>query len=91
MTATMTAAMTMAITRGRAVQDMGRKPDLAARQARLVGLVLIATMLGWMGAQAVGAEMGWPPRFALLVDLAALAGFLWALITTYQIWRRRRA
>ena len=48
-------------------------------------------MVLWMAAQAVGGQMGWSPRAALLVDLAALAGFLWALITTYQIWRKRRA
>ena len=65
--------------------------DATARQARLVGLVLIVTMVLWMAAQAVGGQMGWSPRAALLVDLAALAGFLWALITTYQIWRKRRA
>ncbi len=63
----------------------------SARQARLAGIVLAATMVLWMGAQVIGAEMGWAPRFALLVDLAALAGFLWGLVTTYQIWRKRRA
>lgn len=83
--------MTMAITRGGAMRGPSVTQDATFRQARLVGIVLIATMLGWMGAQAVGGQMGWPPRFALLVDLVALAGFLWALITTYQIWRRRRA
>ena len=52
---------------------------------------MAATMILWMGAQVIGSEMGWAPRFALLIDLAALAGFLWALVTTYQIWRKRRA
>lgn len=83
--------MTMAITRGGAMRGPSGRQDATARQARLVGLVLIATMVLWMAAQAVGGQMGWSPRAALLVDLAALAGFLWALITTYQIWRKRRA
>ncbi|MGQ0610281.1 MAG: DUF5337 domain-containing protein [Paracoccaceae bacterium] len=83
--------MTMAITRGGAMRGPSDRPQATARQARLVGLVLIATMVLWMAAQAVGGQMGWSPRAALLVDLAALAGFLWALITTYQIWRKRRA
>jgi hypothetical protein len=68
------------------------KDQLAtAKQARLAAVVLVATMVLWMGAQVIGGEMGWAPRYALLIDLAALAGFLWALVTTYQIWRKRRA
>jgi len=39
----------------------------------------------------LGGQMGWPPRFALLFDLAAVAGFLWALVVTYRIWRQRRS
>lgn len=62
-----------------------------AKQARLAGIVMVATMVIWMVLQVVGSEMGWPPRFALLIDLAAMAGFLWGLVTTYQIWRKRRA
>ncbi len=66
--------------------------DIArARKARLVGIVLVATIVLWVGLQWVGAEMGWPPRFALLFDLAALAAFIWALVVTYQIWRKRRS
>ena len=61
-----------------------------ARQARLVALVIVGTMVLWIGAQYVGGEMGWPPKYVLLFDLAALAGFIWALVVTYQIWRRRR-
>lgn len=62
-----------------------------ARQARLVGIVLAATMVLWVGGQWIGGQMGWPPRFALLFDLAALAAFIWALAVTYQIWRKRRS
>ena len=61
-----------------------------ARQARQVALVIAGTMLLWMGAQYVGGEMGWPLKYTLLFDLAALAGFIWALVVTYQIWRKRR-
>lgn len=66
--------------------------DMAlAREARMVGIVLAATIVLWVGAQFVGGEMGWAPRFALLADLAALAGFIWALVVTIRIWRKRRA
>lgn len=70
------------------------RPDPAdlhrARQARLVGIVLAVTIVLWMGAQLVGAELGLEARYAFLFDLAAIAGFVWALVVTYQIWRGRR-
>ncbi|NUB43466.1 DUF5337 domain-containing protein [Fertoebacter nigrum] len=61
-----------------------------AAQARMVALVLAATMILWMGAQWLGGQMGWDTRFVFLFDLAALAAFFWALVVTYQIWRKRR-
>jgi hypothetical protein len=62
-----------------------------ARQARLVAIVIAATMLLWIGAQYLGGQLGWPLRFALLFDLLALAGFIWAMVVTYRIWRQRRS
>jgi hypothetical protein len=65
--------------------------DLArARQMRLVGIVLLATVVVWMGAQWLGGQLGWETRFVFLFDFAALAAFLWALVVTYQIWRGRQ-
>lgn len=64
--------------------------DGLARKARLAAIVMAATMILWMGAQVVGGEMGWPVELTLLFDLAALAGFIWSLVVTYQIWRQRR-
>ncbi len=61
-----------------------------ARQGRLVALVIAGTMILWFAAQWIGRELGLEARFVFLFDLAALAGFLWALIVTYQIWRKRR-
>ena len=43
-----------------------------------------------MAVQWVGGAMGWDARYAFLADLAALAAFFWALVVTYQIWRKRR-
>ena len=60
------------------------------RDIRLVAVVIAVTMLLWMGVQVVGADMGWPLKYTLLADLAALAGFIWALVVTFQIWRKRR-
>ena len=64
------------------------RPDQG--QVRLVALVLAGTMILWMGAQWLGGAMGWQTRYVFLFDLAALAGFIWALVVTYQIWRRRQ-
>jgi hypothetical protein len=65
--------------------------DIArARQARLVAIVLAATMVLWMGAQWVGSQQGWETRFVFLFDLLALAAFVWALVVTMQLWRGRR-
>ena len=62
-----------------------------ARDARLVAVVIAGTMLLWMGAQWLGGKMGWETRYVFLFDLAALAAFIWALVVTYQIWRRHKA
>lgn len=70
-----------------------RDPDTdhqIARQSRTVAIVLAVTMIGWMGAQWLGGVKGWDVRYAFLFDLAALAAFFWALVVTYQIWRKRR-
>ena len=73
---------------------MQQRPDPSdlkrAAQARLVGIVLVGTMVLWLGAQWLGGQLGWETRYVFLFDLAALAGFLWALVVTYQIWRGRR-
>ena len=62
-----------------------------AGQARLVAIVIAATMLLWMGGQFLGGLLGWAPRFVFLFDLAALAAFVWALVVTTRIWRARRS
>ena len=67
-----------------------RQPQDATRQSRLVGTVIIATMVLWMGGQWLGGRLGWDVRYVHLMDLAALAGFFWALVVTGQIWRARR-
>lgn len=70
-------------------QDPNQERALA-RQGRVVAIVIAAVTVLWMGAQWLGGEMGWDTRYVFLFDLLALAGFLWAMIVTYQIWRKRR-
>ena len=61
-----------------------------ARQARVIAVVIAATMVLWMIAQLVGGKVGLEARYAFLFDFLALAGFLWAMIVTFQIWRKSR-
>ncbi len=61
-----------------------------AREARLVALVLAGTMALWLGGQWLGGKLGLEARYAFLFDLMAIAGFVWALVVTYRIWRGRQ-
>ncbi|MGB8621923.1 MAG: DUF5337 domain-containing protein [Paracoccaceae bacterium] len=60
------------------------------RQGRVAALVIALTILLWLGAQWIGGWLGLPARYAFLFDFAALAALFWALVLTYQIWRKRR-
>ena len=55
-----------------------------------MSLVIAFTMIVWLAAQWIGGELGLADKYVFLFDLFALAGFLWALIVTWQIWRKRR-
>ncbi|NBZ87543.1 hypothetical protein GV832_08115 [Rhodobacteraceae bacterium CYK-10] len=55
--------------------------------AKRIGVALVATMGLWLIVQEIGAQYGWPPKYALLADLAALAAFFWTLVATYRLWR----
>jgi hypothetical protein len=68
---------------------MGTDPgqEARARQGRLAGLVIAFTGALWIGATWAGNHWDWPQRFRALADLAALGGFVFALIVTWRIWR----
>ena len=66
------------------------RQKVLTRQARLAALVIAATMILWVLLQWLGGRLGMPERYVFLLDLFALAGFLWALIVTWQIWRKQR-
>lgn len=59
-------------------------------QIRLAAIVMAVTMVLWMGASFLGGQLGLPPRFAFLFDLAAIAALVWALFVTYWVWKARR-
>jgi len=57
------------------------------RQARIVAIVIAAA-----GGLWVLAQFWVDPRnpYAALIDLMALAAFVWAFAVTWRIWRRAR-
>ena len=59
-------------------------------QGRMIALVVAAAMIGWMGFQWLGGQMGWPAKYILLADLSAAAAFIWAMVAAVRIWRRRQ-
>lgn len=62
-----------------------------ARKGRHIALVIAGTMMAWLLVTLViGPAVGLPGRFALLFDFLALAGFVYAGINTYQLWRMRQ-
>ncbi len=61
-----------------------------AKAGQRVALLMAGTGVFWVLAMALGAEYQWPGRVRALFDLAALAGFGFALFKTYQLWRSRQ-
>ncbi|WP_378945450.1 DUF5337 domain-containing protein [Paracoccus sp. R86501] len=68
---------------------MAAPADKDAKQMRLVAIVIAVAMLVWLAIQAIGQEYEWAGRWAYLADLAAIGAFVWSLIVTWRIWRRR--
>ena len=62
-----------------------------AAQARLIAVVLVLAMGLWLLVQSAADQYGWPPKFVFLADLSAGAAFLWTMVATYRLWRKRQA
>ena len=56
-----------------------------------MAVVIAVAFALWVGLQWLGGRLGWEARYAFLIDFAALAAFVWALIVTWRIWRAGRA
>jgi hypothetical protein len=69
---------------------MSGEPDSAlARKGRIAAVVIAASGLLAILAPWLTAALGLPLRFEFLFYLAAMAGFVWALVVSLQIWRAR--
>ena len=68
---------------------MADRAQKDAAQLRLAALVMAATGVLWLAAHWAGQRYGWPSKYAFLADLAAMGGFVWSLLVTWRIWRRK--
>ncbi len=67
------------------------KEQAIARKGRHVGIVIAVTMLFWLAMNLfVGPALQLTARHAVLFDLAALAGFIYAGVNIFQLWRMRQ-
>ncbi len=69
---------------------MTEQQDQIARKGRITALVIAGSAVFWVVTSFIGAQMGWDNRTRALFDLLALAGFIWAFVLIYQIWRARQ-
>ncbi|GAB4263519.1 MAG: hypothetical protein Kow0013_09970 [Pararhodobacter sp.] len=58
-----------------------------ARRGRVIALVIAIVGLTWLGLLALGDTLGWSQRTLAFFDLAALAGFAYALWLLFGLWR----
>jgi hypothetical protein len=61
-----------------------------AATGRRIALVMVASALLSVFAPAITNAVGLAPRFAVLLTLFALAGFIWCLAVTYKLWQKTR-
>ncbi len=67
------------------------KEHAIARKGRHIGIVIGVTMALWLAMNMfIGPALGLTTRHALLFDLAALAGFVYAGVNIFQLWRMRQ-
>jgi len=64
--------------------------DPNRRKARVASIVILVTIVVWMGASFLGGLIGLPIRYAFLFDFAALAALFWALVVLFQVWKSDR-
>ena len=61
-----------------------------ARAGQRAALLMAGVGVFWVLVTLIGVEYDWSIRTRALFDLAALAGFGFALWQTFQLWRARQ-
>ena len=72
-------------------QSVEAQERALAAKGRMVSLVIVGTMVLWVLSLWFGPRLGITNRYALLIDLFALAALLWTFIVSWQIKRARKA
>ncbi len=60
------------------------------RRGRRIALLIAGIGVAWIAVTALGAALDWSQRLRAFFDLAALAGFGYALWQIYGLWRDRQ-
>ena len=67
-----------------------KKIENQQKQTRLASYAILASVMVLMGGSWLGGQLGLPVRYAFLFDLIAMAGFAFAMITLFRVWRARQ-
>ncbi len=67
-----------------------KKAENQRRQAKLASYVMLASVAVLMGGSWIGGQLGLPVRYAFLFDFIAMAGFAFAMIVLFRVWRDRQ-
>ena len=66
------------------------KTENQQKQTKLASYVILASVMVLMGGSWLGGQLGLPVRYAFLFDFIALAGFAFAMIVLFRVWRSRQ-
>lgn len=67
-----------------------KKAENQRKQTKLASIVMLASVAVLMGGSWIGGQLGLPVRYAFLFDFIALAGFAFAMIVLFRVWRSRQ-
>lgn len=66
------------------------KAENLRKQTKLASIVILVSVAVLMGGSWLGGQLGLPVRYAFLFDFIALAGFAFAMIVLFRVWRARQ-
>lgn len=69
---------------------MSDRDQQIARKGRVTAMVIAGTGVFWILATLIGGHLELTNRTRALFDMLALAGFIWAFVLIFQIWRLRQ-
>ena len=60
------------------------------KQGRLIALIIAGSVLFWSVVQGAAPSLGISAPYMLLIDFFTLAALVWAMISSYIMFRSRR-